>query len=70
MTLVEAMEYLYDREINCQVGSFWDGGFELCLGDNMNGFKDFSVFDADELDTKGAQFLIDQADLHYPNRAE
>lgn len=29
---------LYDSEINFSVSTFWDGGFEVKLGDEMNGF--------------------------------
>lgn len=30
---------LYSSEINFKVSTFWDGGFEVSLGDQMNGFK-------------------------------
>lgn len=30
---------LYDSEINFHVSSFWDGGFEVRLGDPINGFR-------------------------------
>lgn len=30
---------LYHSEINFSVSTFWDGGFEVKLGDEMNGFK-------------------------------
>lgn len=32
-------QHLYDREINFSISSFWDGGFTVKLGDEMNGFK-------------------------------
>ena len=31
---------LYDSEINFSVSCFWDGGFIVRLGDDMNGFTD------------------------------
>lgn len=31
---------LYDSEINFLVSCFWDGGFYVALGDEMNGFRD------------------------------
>ncbi|XUM19807.1 hypothetical protein ACRAVF_19265 [Bradyrhizobium oligotrophicum S58] len=30
---------LYDSEINFTISTFWDGGFDVKLGDTMNGFK-------------------------------
>ena len=30
---------LYDSEINITISTFWDGGFFVQLGDEMNGFK-------------------------------
>ena len=30
---------LYDSEINFCVETFWDGGFDVKIGDKMNGFK-------------------------------
>jgi hypothetical protein len=29
---------LYDSEINFSVSTFWDGGFEVKLGDEINGW--------------------------------
>lgn len=34
----EIPQRLYDSEINFSVSCFWDGGFEVKLGDEMNGF--------------------------------
>lgn len=28
---------LYASEINCGIQSFWDGGWEVWIGDDMNG---------------------------------
>jgi hypothetical protein len=33
------MQRLYDSEINATVSSFWDDGFYVKLGDEMNGFR-------------------------------
>ena len=30
---------LYDSEINFKVSSFWDGGFDVWIGDDLNGFR-------------------------------
>jgi len=29
---------LYDSEINFEISTFWDGGFDWKLGDRMNGY--------------------------------
>lgn len=36
---MDALQQLYDSEINFTVSTFWDGGFDWKLGDEMNGFK-------------------------------
>lgn len=33
------MQDLYDSEINVTISVFWDGGFNVRLGDSVNGFK-------------------------------
>ncbi len=33
------MQRLYDREINAVVYSFWDCGFRMYLGDELNGYR-------------------------------
>lgn len=38
MTIEERLQYLYDAEINCSISWFWDGGFDVKLGDPLNGF--------------------------------
>lgn len=30
---------IYDSEINIRISTFWDGGYDLKLGDYMNGYK-------------------------------
>lgn len=30
---------LYESEINFFVSTFWDGGFDVKIGDQLNGFK-------------------------------
>lgn len=32
------LQELYDSEINCRIETFWDAGFAVKLGDEMNGF--------------------------------
>jgi hypothetical protein len=33
------LQRLYESEINFSITTFWDDGFEVKLGDHMNGFK-------------------------------
>ena len=36
---MDQLQALYDSEINFQISSFYDEGFQWKLGDEMNGFK-------------------------------
>lgn len=36
---MNVLQELYDSEINVTVSSFWDGGFDVKLGDPMNGYR-------------------------------
>jgi hypothetical protein len=38
------MAALYADEINCGISSFWDSGFTVWIGDNMNGRKSWETF--------------------------
>lgn len=40
MTLPEIMQRYYDAEQNIEISSFWDGGWDVYIGDKANGFKD------------------------------
>ena len=35
---------LYDSEINFRISTFWDNGFEVKLGDEMNGYYAEATF--------------------------
>jgi hypothetical protein len=45
VTLEQIMNHLYRHEINCAISCFWDGGWDVKLGDSINGFKAESCFD-------------------------
>ena len=50
--LLEVMALLYEREMNCEISTFFDGGLSARLGDVANGFTwDSGVgwYDGDEL---------------------
>ncbi len=36
--LAVELQQIYDSEINVRIGWFWDGGIEIGLGDDMNGY--------------------------------
>lgn len=35
----EEQQEIYDSEINVSISWFWDGGIDVKLGDEMNGYK-------------------------------
>ena len=35
---------IYDSEINTHISSFWDGGWDVRLGDKLNGYKAETAF--------------------------
>ena len=36
--LAVELQKIYDSEINVRIGWFWDGGIEIRLGDDKNGY--------------------------------
>jgi len=56
---------VYDSEINFQVSTFWDGGFTIKMGDEMNGFKDKLGATVDTWE-EVEPALHDLAIKHYP----
>jgi hypothetical protein len=63
MTLSEVLDKLYDSELNFSISCFWDGGFDVKLGDPMNGYvAEGNVKTADQ----AAAWLDKQARIHFP----
>jgi hypothetical protein len=63
--LVSVMTALYESEINSSFSSFWDGGFTLALGDEMNGYKEATIiYPGDGVDAE--DWLHEAALNHYP----
>lgn len=56
------LQELYDSEINFRISTFWDGGFEVALGDTMNGFKAETNVDTV---SQAEEFLKGTAIEHY-----
>src|SRR5215467_9546083 len=38
MDLTVELQKIYDSEINIRIGWLWDGGIDVYLGDDMNGY--------------------------------
>lgn len=60
---MNVIQSLYDSEINVSISSFWDGGFDVSLGDTMNG-----IVAAENVRTwqEVEKWLTKNAILHYP----
>ncbi len=63
MKLNHVIQELYASKINCSISSFWDRGYEVKLGNQMNGFKDSESVDTLE---EAAIWLDAAARRHYP----
>lgn len=63
--LIQLMQALYNSEINCSISCFWDGGWEVKLGDEMNGWRAQKNFDNVDL-PNAAQWLVEAARKAYP----
>ena len=63
--MLDVFSDIYDSEINFILSIFWDSGYTVKLGDEMNGFKDQS--DCLENIQEAARELTRLTILHYPN---
>lgn len=64
-TLDTVLSLLYSHEINVGLSSFWDGGWSVWIGDDMNGRR----AEADFLHSQFADipaWLADNAERLYP----
>lgn len=63
--LQRELKKLYDSEINVQISSFWDGGWYVQLGDEINGFQkpDWDGCELKEL----VPAIRELAKKYYPN---
>lgn len=60
----ERLQALYDSEINFKISTFYDAGFDVCLGDDSNGFTDKANWDT----YAGAvKWLEQQAKFRHPS---
>ena len=65
-TNFEKLQDLYNSEINFEISTFWDGGFDWRLGDSMNGFSAKGSADTLEL---AAGEIVEAAISKYPDLA-
>lgn len=63
--LISVIQALYKSEINCSISSFWDAGWNVRLGDEMNGWGAEADFANDKLDD-AAEWLIREAKRAWP----
>ena len=64
MDIEIVMKKLYESEINCSISTFWDNGWDVKLGDEMNGFVAEGNF---RNLVEAADFLDRQARKHFPD---
>lgn len=63
MTLEQLLARMYACEINCRIASFWDAGWDVWLGDEMNGWKEKGWA---ETPAEIEPLLNSMLDKHYP----
>jgi hypothetical protein len=61
---VSVFQDLYHSEINFAISTMWDGGFDVKLGDEMNGFVAETTVDRWG---KVEPWLSEQAIRHFPH---
>jgi len=66
MKLEQVLKGLYASEINVILSSFWDGGYNAKIGDEMNGIKGDSTLCLLNLDDV-AEWLDTEARRLYPD---
>ena len=76
--LSHVLATLYRSEINCSISTFWDSGWEVKLGDFMNGWKAQTTIMRPDEGIRGlsieetalfnvAVWLDAQARIHFPD---
>lgn len=65
MDLKTVLLTLYENEINCGMASFWDGGWTVWIGDDLNGRRVEENFLAEDFD-QISPWLHAEAQRLYP----
>jgi hypothetical protein len=66
MNLGTVLSALYHSEINVSISCFWDDGWQVKIGDEMNGFKTEKNFPNDKIGLIG-EWLTRKAKELYPD---
>ena len=67
MTIEDALRWAYDLEINVEIGSFWNAGWTVRLGDRVNGYKVATeLLELEEIPDE----IVSLIDEHYPEKPE
>lgn len=61
--MIEELQKLYDAEINFSITTFWDAGFTVKIGDEINGFVAQANFDTAK---EAIAWVIEKAKELYP----
>ena len=64
-SIAQAIEELYRREINFSISCFWDGGIDVRLGDNINGWKAHINLEPSEMKLAG-DWMLEKAVTYWP----
>ena len=57
LSLVDALQNLYSRQINVSIEKDWDDGYRVSIGNQRNGLDATEHFAVDELDSRAAEWL-------------
>lgn len=64
-SLIDVMQALYSSEINVRISCMWDGGWQVSLGDELNGVDATADFENERLG-EAAEWLAHNARRLYP----
>jgi len=64
MDYIKTLQEIYDSEINYSISTFWDGGFNIKIGDETNGFEEEMDF---YLIQDAVQWLSERVVILYPD---
>lgn len=65
-SLISIIQALYRSEINCSISCFWDAGWDVKVGDEINGWRAQTNFANDKLGDAGP-WLIAAAKRAWPD---
>lgn len=60
---IKNLQWLQENEVNFQIRTFYDQGFGMFIGDDVNGYKDHAWFDSLQ---EGVDWLLKRSLEIYP----